>query len=193
MPHESEPTALALNQLSSGEKHLLAIVADLAIRMIELNPKVANPLKEGQGIIIIDEIDTHLHPLWQRKVLEKVRNMFPLLQISTTTHSPFVASLPPKIMDNHKLDKNIIYELENGTTKESRYGSGQSIDYILSELMDVDHRNKIVEDYIYLIRQEEHESEKGKELKLIIDELDPNSSDMMRINFALQRLKARKR
>ncbi|MEN7546974.1 AAA family ATPase [Rapidithrix thailandica] len=85
--HESE---LNINQLSSGERNLLAIVGDIAIRLIQLNPKIENPLKMGQGIVLIDEIDLHLHPLWQRKVIPKLRSIFPEIQFVVTTHSPFV-------------------------------------------------------------------------------------------------------
>jgi hypothetical protein len=88
--HSNGSNNLNINQLSSGERNLLALVGDIAIRLIQLNPNVTNPLEEGRGIILIDEIDLHLHPLWQRKVIPKLREIFSEIQFVVTTHSPFV-------------------------------------------------------------------------------------------------------
>ncbi len=188
LPHETLPTPLSLRQLSSGEKHLIALVGDLAIRMIELNPKVENPLKVGQGIVLIDEIDLHLHPNWQRKIMQRLLKIFNRIQFVGTTHSPFITSVSPMIENNQLvIPKN--YSIENGQAILKIHASGHSSDYILSELMDVDPKNPSVERYIFLIRNGRHNTTEGKDLKKIIDQLDPNSSDMMRINFALERFK----
>jgi len=58
-------TSLNINQLSSGEKTLLALVADLARRLAIANPHRENPLI-GNGVVLIDEVDLHLHPRWHR-------------------------------------------------------------------------------------------------------------------------------
>jgi predicted ATP-binding protein involved in virulence len=78
-----------VNQLSSGEKSLLMLVSNLAYRLALLNPNAKNPLKEGQGIVLIDEIDVHLHPRWQREVINKLVALFPKVQFVVTTHSPY--------------------------------------------------------------------------------------------------------
>jgi hypothetical protein len=80
---------LYLDQLSDGERSLLAIVADLVRRLSLANPEIADPL-QGAGVVLIDEIELHLHPTWQRKVVENLRTTFPNIQIIATTHSPFV-------------------------------------------------------------------------------------------------------
>lgn len=82
---------LEISQLSSGEKMIFAMVADMAKRLILANPDSDNPL-EGKGIVLIDEIDLHLHPKWQRKVVGKLRELFPNVQFVVTTHSPLVLS-----------------------------------------------------------------------------------------------------
>jgi predicted ATP-binding protein involved in virulence len=79
-----------VHQLSSGEKSLLVLVSDLARRLALANPLSKNPLKDGQGIVLIDEIDLHLHPRWQRAVIPKLRSIFPEIQWVITTHSPQV-------------------------------------------------------------------------------------------------------
>lgn len=76
-------------QLSSGEKRLLSLVADLARRLAIANPSLDNPLR-GNGIVLIDEIEQHLHPRWQRVVLLRLQNTFPNCQFVVTTHSPQV-------------------------------------------------------------------------------------------------------
>lgn len=81
---------LSLSALSDGQRSMLALVADLAYRCATLNPQLANPLSETGGVVLIDEIDLHLHPRWQRRVLDDLLRVFPRLQVITTTHSPFV-------------------------------------------------------------------------------------------------------
>ena len=74
-------------QLSDGEKCLLAMVGDLARRLTLLNCEVADPLK-GKGVVLIDELDLHLHPGWQRTVVANLEKTFPNCQFIITTHSP---------------------------------------------------------------------------------------------------------
>ena len=74
-------------QLSDGEKCLLAMVGDLARRLTLLNRQVVDPLK-GSGVVLIDELDLHLHPGWQRTVVANLEKTFPNCQFIITTHSP---------------------------------------------------------------------------------------------------------
>ncbi|MFT4929870.1 MAG: putative ATP-binding protein involved in virulence [Phenylobacterium sp.] len=80
---------LSVLQLSQGEKSLIALVGDIARRLILLNPSLEDPLK-GNGVVLIDEIDLHLHPKWQQTVLTNLVETFPSIQFITTTHSPQV-------------------------------------------------------------------------------------------------------
>lgn len=79
---------LAFNQLSDGERSLLAMIADIARRLAIANP-AGDPLA-GHGIVLIDEIELHLHPKWQADVLPRLLAVFPSLQFIVTTHSPLV-------------------------------------------------------------------------------------------------------
>lgn len=65
------------------------MVADIAARMAEANPGKENPLSTS-GIILIDEVDLHLHPQWQRTILKSLHSIFPNVQFIVTTHSPSV-------------------------------------------------------------------------------------------------------
>lgn len=80
---------LRVDQLSSGEQSYLALVGDLARRLAMLNPDLSDPLT-GAGIILIDEIELHLHPRWQRQIIPGLLRTFPNCQFIITTHSPQV-------------------------------------------------------------------------------------------------------
>jgi predicted ATP-binding protein involved in virulence len=80
---------LNVAQLSDGERNMLALVGDLAHRLGLLNPMGANP-NDGHGVVLIDEIDLHLHPGWQRTVVASLERTFPNCQFIITTHSPQV-------------------------------------------------------------------------------------------------------
>jgi len=80
---------LSLQQLSDGERAFIAMLGDLVRRLALANPDLANPL-DGHGVVLIDELELHLHPRWQREVVEKLRTAFPNIQFIATTHSPFI-------------------------------------------------------------------------------------------------------
>lgn len=79
------------NNLSDGQRTMLALVGDIARRTATLNPGLDDRvLTETPGIVLIDELDLHLHPVWQRRVIENLRTAFPQIQFFATTHSPFL-------------------------------------------------------------------------------------------------------
>ena len=80
---------LDLSQLSDGERSFLAMICDLGRRLALANPLLENPL-QAAGVVLIDELELHLHPKWQREASEKLRKTFPNIQFIATTHSPFV-------------------------------------------------------------------------------------------------------
>ncbi len=88
---------LPFRMLSDGVRNMLAMVADMAYRSAVLNPHLsADATEKTPGIVLIDELDLHLHPTWQGKVLESLRRTFPRVQFFATTHSPFIVqSLRP--------------------------------------------------------------------------------------------------
>lgn len=79
------------SELSDGFRNVVAIAADLAIKAAMLNPQLAEKaLEMTPGVVLIDELDLHLHPKWQRRIVGDLRRTFPLLQFICTTHSPFI-------------------------------------------------------------------------------------------------------
>lgn len=81
---------LLFRMLSDGVRNMLAMVVDIAYRMAVLNPQLGAEVLTAPGLVLIDEIDLHLHPSWQRRVVEDLRRTFPNVQFVATTHSPFI-------------------------------------------------------------------------------------------------------
>jgi predicted ATP-binding protein involved in virulence len=80
---------LAVSQLSDGERNLMALIGDLIRRLAVTNPDLKNPL-QGEAVVMIDDIDLHFHPSWQRTVVPRLLETFPNVQFFLTTHSPQV-------------------------------------------------------------------------------------------------------
>ena len=77
--------------LSDGQRNMAATVADMAMRCSQLNPQLDDRARtETAGVVLIDEIDLHLHPRWQRGVVRDLIETFPRLQFIATSHSPFI-------------------------------------------------------------------------------------------------------
>lgn len=142
--HEGD--SLDMDQLSSGERALLSIVADIAISLIDANPQTpydydpenysreANtPLKYGTGIVLIDEIDLHLHPRWQRRVVPKLLEIFPNVQFVVTTHSPLVLS---------SIDRKHGIVLKDGKAEPIPYVRGRDADAVLADAFEVNREAK---------------------------------------------------
>ena len=140
-------------QLSQGEKSLLALVLDICRRMMVLNPLSETPLLTS-GIILIDEIDLHLHPEWQRSILNKLSNVFPNCQFIVSTHSPQIISevAHDKIFMLGKDDNNKF----NCSSPKQSYGltSNQVLNEIMKTgITDLDRSQEVQEriDKIFLL------------------------------------------
>lgn len=92
---EEELPQVEFENLSSGTKSLIAMFGDMLLRLISQQPKVED-FSELTGIVLIDEIDVHLHPINQRLIVEKLTGIFPKIQFIVTTHSPIPLLGAPK-------------------------------------------------------------------------------------------------
>jgi len=174
------------SQLSDGEKVYIALIADISRKLAMTHPTESNPLITD-GIIIIDEIDLHLHPSWQNEVLSKLKSTFPGCQFFLSTHSPYVIS----DMQNTLRDKLISMNGGKGIVNNNNF-YGQQTNDILYEVFGMDTlRNKEVQKYIDHIWEilkgtNEYDSERLNQnvewLKQNIDASDPEF-----IKIALQR------
>ena len=82
--------------MSDGYRGTLSLFADIAYRMAMLNPALGDRVLETPGVVMIDEIDLHLHPRWQARILEDLVRIFPNVQFIVTTHSPVVVASVPR-------------------------------------------------------------------------------------------------
>ena len=89
LPVNGTENTFELEQLSDGYRNLVALVMDFARRLAQAHPNWESPL-EAPGILLIDEIELHLHPQWQQKIIPSLRAVFPKTQLLVTTHSPQV-------------------------------------------------------------------------------------------------------
>ncbi len=131
---------LPIRLLSSGFRNLLGMVFDIAYRMAVLNPDLLEEITEKTpGIVLIDEIDMHLHPKWQWKVVDALKNTFPLVQFIATTHSPIIVA-------SCKEENLIMLHLEDiFLDKPSEVVLGKTVkgwmsDSVLKEYMHTDNR-----------------------------------------------------
>lgn len=182
---EGEPE-MSLVELSDGYRTLLALVADLAQRMVVGNPQLG---LESEAIVLIDEIDLHLHPRWQQTVLSSLLKTFPRAQFIVTTHAaPIIATVQPE---------NLIC-LERGPegvrVVEAAAGYGALPDRIMEDLMGVPARPPEVTEkltaYFRLIEAGQGESAEGVAVRRWLEEqfrtLDP---DLIRADIAIRRKK----
>lgn len=143
-----EDLTLKFESLADGEKGIITLFGDIARRLAIANETLENPL-EGNGIILIDEIDLHLHPSWQRKVCSALVKTFPNCQFIITTHSPQVlGELQPqdiRLLNNFQisipsqsygLDSNSILDSLQNTTKEP-LRQNASVSKTLDEISDL--------------------------------------------------------
>lgn len=92
MVYREEDTEMPISNLSAGYQSLLWMVMNLAYRLALLNPGHSGALHETEGVVLIDEIDMHLHPKWQWNVVNALEGAFPNVQFIAATHSPIVIS-----------------------------------------------------------------------------------------------------
>jgi predicted ATP-binding protein involved in virulence len=107
LKHEDQGE-LPISMLSDGIRSMFALVADIAFRMVKLNPNLGPyAAQETPGIVLIDEVDMHLHPEWQQWVLQSLQKAFPKVQFVVATHSPQVLStIPNKSIRVIRMDWN---------------------------------------------------------------------------------------
>lgn len=139
---------IRLNELGYGYQTMIAWVVDFAKRLFERYPNSDNPLAEP-AIVLVDEIDLHLHPEWQRKILQFLTAQFPKTQFIVTSHSPLIVQSANNI--------NLVLLEKNGdhvTIKQPELTTyqGWTIDEILTELMGLGEKTQS-ESYLALIKQ----------------------------------------
>jgi predicted ATP-binding protein involved in virulence len=181
-----EKRELLLSQLSAGYRNMLALVMDFARRLAQANPEMQNPLA-AEAILMIDELDLHLHPTWQQKIIPDLKKVFPNTQIIATTHSPEVVTT---------VKQNQVKILEDYQVKlcpEPTRGR-KSSDIVrnvlgLSELRpDTEESQKLTELFEAI---DNGQLEKAKRLKKELQDWESFDPDMTRADMQIRRLERR--
>ena len=148
---------LQIDQLSGGYKAVLSVIADIAKRLSMANPDSLNPLEE-EAIILIDELDLHLHPKWQKEIVDDLKRTFPNCQFIVSTHSPFII----QSLDAEELFgiKTMQYAKEEGNYK------GWSIEAIQEYKMGVEPKTSIFNQYLeeFSLAMDDENYDKAKSL-----------------------------
>ena len=126
---------LPVRQLSDGERGLLALVLDLTRRLSQANPELGDPATEAEAVVLIDEIDLHLHPNWQRQVVRKLTDAFPRCQFIATTHSPQIIG---------EVESDRIHIIDDGQVYSPPHSFGIDSSRVLEEIMDAGPRTQDV-------------------------------------------------
>lgn len=172
-----------VNQLSDGEKCLIAMISDLARRLAIANP--SNDPLTGEGIILIDEIDLHLHPKWQRMIVPQLVKVFPNCQFLLSTHSPHVLTHihPENIFLLKQTNDNIEVE-------QPLESYGKNVDRILEDLMELDTtRPDKVESNLHQIYEmiDNNQLEKAKEAITKMKETIGNDPELVKTEVLIRR------
>ena len=171
--HHPDKGMLKVDQLSDGIKNMLAMVADIAYRCALLNAHLgADAALKSEGLVMIDEVDMHLHPQWQQTVVSGLGKAFPDIQFVITTHSPQVLSTVSaeciRII-THEKDSETGLMLSTAKIPDKQSRGVTSAD-VMAELQGVDPVPNVKEahwltQYKQLIAQDEHEGNDGQELR----------------------------
>jgi hypothetical protein len=136
---ERRPRSLEASQLSDGERGVLAVVLDLTRRLAQANPDIPDPAANARAVVLIDELELHLHPKWQRQITHDLMKAFPLCQFIATTHSPQVIG---------EVEHDRIQIIAEGMVYSPTHSYGLDSSRVLAEVMDSDTRAKDVKDLL---------------------------------------------
>ena len=132
-------TTLRVQELSDGERGVLAMVLDLTRRLARANPEMKDPAAEAEAVVLIDEIELHLHPGWQRRIVGNLTKTFPKCQFIATTHSPQVIG---------EVEHDRIHIIADGEVYSPLHSFGVDSSRVLEEIMDTPPRTGTVNDLL---------------------------------------------
>ena len=162
---EKDGANIPFDSLSRGEQAFFLLAADLARRLMLASPVV--PVAEAPGIICIDEIELHLHPAWQRRILNTLAETFPACQFVVSTHSPQVIG---GVEARHV---RLLTPAENGVRKVSQpiASKGRDSNYILKGILDTPERD---DDVSHLFAEFDRLADEGEleEAERVLGKLD---------------------
>ncbi|MDX2303813.1 MAG: AAA family ATPase [Microscillaceae bacterium] len=172
---------LPFKYLSDGVRNMLAMVADIAFRCSILNPHLREEAaSKTTGLVLVDELDLHLHPSWQKKVVKSLKEAFPSIQFIVTTHSPLILST---VQDR-------IITVQSGKAYYPQNIYGRTANDVLRNAMDTAERLESIQDlldeYFELIEAGEGNSAQAQQIREKLDQsIGNNDPELVRADVLL--------
>ena len=165
-----DPTTF--ENLSDGQRAVIGLVGDIARRMCLLNPQLGVEVTtKTAGVVLIDELDMHLHPRWQRIITQGLQTAFPALQFIVASHSP-------QVLGELRPEQIILLRPEGTSHPQVSYGLDSS--QVLEEIMDATARTPGVEDALAKLfaTLERNELDSAREQLSALSELAPGIAEL---------------
>ena len=163
---------LPLEAMSDGARSVISMAADIAYRMARLNPDMGEEVTlKTSGVILIDEVDMHLHPSWQQTVVNDLVKAFPKVQFIVTTHSPQVlTSVPAESIRILHWDNDLV------DIEEPTFSLGAESSQLLRDIQHVETRPaslpivQTLQRYLQLVNEDKWDSEEALSLRKTLDQ-----------------------
>ena len=181
-----EHIRIPVSLLSDGYKCTISLIADIAYRMAILNPQLLDKvLTETEGIVLIDEIDLHLHPSWQKRILKDLMEVFPKVQFIVSTHAPEVI--------NSVKQESIVVLSHNTVMPAMNETYGKDANTILREVMEVSERPDDIKqlfDQLYSLLDEEAWQQAEHVIEKLEEEIGSNDPEVnaCRVRLELEQM-----
>ena len=189
-PEDGKPEELSIDQLGGGCRIMLALTADLARRMAHENPHLDDPL-QSEAVVLIDEIELHLHPSWQQRILADLARTFPNAQFIVSTHSPQVLTTvkPEHVVELRREGLGIVAEPASAPTYGAEAGDVLAAVMGASERPGGNEFAKQLKRYADLVAEGRGESPGAASLRRSLDELSPRDPALDRADIEIRRRK----
>jgi len=177
---DRDGTTIPVRQLSDGERGSLALVLDLTRRLAQANPELTEPTSQAEAVVLIDEIELHLHPKWQRQIVHNLTAAFPRCQFIATTHSPQVIG---------EVQHDRIQIIANSEVYSPTHSFGVDSSRVLEEIVSATPRTEEVDQLLSEISQRvgKQRCQSARELLVqLIDCLGENDPEVTRIQTLLE-------
>ncbi|AHJ13790.1 AAA family ATPase [Sulfurospirillum multivorans] len=183
---KNEATRERVSNLSDGYRNIIGIVSDIAYRMAILNPTLGlDVVKKTSGVVLIDEIDLHLHPKWQKEIVGLLQELFPKVQFIATTHSPFIIQ---------SMQSDQIIKLDDNSRTLEADATMMSIEDIVENIQKIElpqmssrkiEMLRAADEYLSILEKlEDNNSLQTEEVKRKLDELiEPFEENMAYVAF----------
>lgn len=172
----------SVRDLSDGYRSALSMIGDIAYRMAILNPQLlGNVLEMTPGIVLIDEVDLHLHPKWQQRILEDLKTIFPKIQFIVSTHAPSVIS-------SVRRENLLILAEDSQAVSPVTEVYGSDANSILSSVMGASERPEEIKkmfEVFYKALDNDQIEEAKRQLKKIVDRIGEDDRDVVSAKVAI--------